>query len=557
MRGWTAARLTGDEIRRVAVTLRNLDDVPGCKVTYFDTPVGEFVACAEWPDNCGDTALIKEITDGVATKSRNVPAYAPHTTGNLYPYQQEGVEFLLESGGALLCDEMGLGKTRQALVAAWKLQQHNALPVFIVAPRYTRESWRRELLTLGMIDDPDELWVLEGRAATKPQWEAPFWFAHYEILKSWASTLNLAPMRCAAVIFDEAHWIKNGRSQRGKAASFLRSRTSTVFALTGTPFANRPSELWNLLQVVQGPKSWGSPIDFRERYCGAYRGEYGWVDGGVTHGAELKKRLETVYLRRTKVNAGIELPTLVREPVYADFTTAERKKHDEAMLGMRLADLLKFIDSGAGSRQTLALMTRLRKLTSSAKARMTAAFVLGLLEQDESTVVFTWQRAMAERLAKAIAKAQAVTPYLVHGGYTDKDRVERITEFTETSGPAVLIATIDSLKEGVTLTKANHVVLHDLAWRPTDLLQAEARIHRIGQTKMCGSHWMMVADSIDTIFARAFCTKASLLKDALGIDEIDTMAQHLGFAAAGQSASDGWMETEAARLLHEWKRGAR
>lgn len=448
--------------------------------------------------------------------------------------------------------------TRQALITSWMHQQKTGLPVFIVAPRYTRESWRRELMTLGMIDEPDELWVLEGRKATRPQWHAPFWFSHYEILKDWASTLNLAPKRNAAIIFDEAHWLKNGRSKRGKAAAFLRTRTNTIFALTGTPMANRPSELWNILQTIQGPKSWGSPIEFRRRYSGAYRTDFGWQDGGATMVDELRTRLESVYLRRTKAEVGLELPSLVRSPAYVDFSDAERKRHDKAVQGMGMDELLRFIESGAGSKRTLELMTKLRKMTSKAKISVTADIATGMLDQGESVLVFAWQRETVNKLAALIRDRRKKGKiegevFSVHGGETDAYRVQSIGAFREISGPSALVATLDSLKEGVTLTKANHVIMHDLAWRPTDLLQGEARIHRIGQEKMCVSHWVMVKDSIDTLFARAFCTKAELMKETLGISAVDTMAQQLGFAAAGQTATQGWMSQEAENLIQGWR----
>ena len=556
--GWSAARIEASELLDLQSLLEDLEDIPGVDVLHAQSG-GAYV---EWPDNCAELDGVKALCEyGDIPRTHRRPVSEPRgfmAGETLYPYQKEGVKFLLDAGGGLLCDEMGLGKTRQALVTAWMHQQRSGEPVFIVAPRYTRESWRRELTTLGMIDDPDELWVLEGRKAIRPQWDAPFWFAHYEILKDWASTLNLAPKRNAAIIFDEAHWLKNGRSKRGKAAAFLRTRTRTVFALTGTPMANRPSELWNILQTIHGPKSWGSPIDFRRRYCGAYRTDYGWQDGGATMTDELRTRLESVYLRRTKAEVGLELPSLIRAPAYVDFSDAERKRHDKAIQGMNIDELLRFIESGAGSKRTLELMTKLRKMTSRAKLSTTADIATGMLDQGESVLVFAWQRETVNKLATLIRDRRKKGKidgevFSVHGGETDAHRVQSIDTFRQISGPSALVATLDSLKEGVTLTKASHVVMHDLAWRPTDLLQGEARIHRIGQTKMCVSHWVMVQNSIDTLFARAFCTKAELMKETLGISAVDVMAQQLGFAAAGQTATQGWMSQEAENLIQGWR----
>jgi SWI/SNF-related matrix-associated actin-dependent regulator 1 of chromatin subfamily A len=61
----------------------------------------------------------------------------------LYPFQQDGVEFIESCGGrALVADEMGLGKTIQAL--AW-LQMHPELrPAVVVVPAVAKLKWAKE-----------------------------------------------------------------------------------------------------------------------------------------------------------------------------------------------------------------------------------------------------------------------------------------------------------------------------------------------------------------------------------------------------------------------------
>jgi len=59
----------------------------------------------------------------------------------------------------------------------------------------------------------------------------------------------------------------------------------------------------------------------------------------------------------------------------------------------------------------------------------------------------------------------------------------------------VLAATIGSLSVGVTLTAARHVVFNDLSWVPGDNLQAEKRIHRIGQKNACTAHYIEASET--------------------------------------------------------------
>src|SRR5436309_6137192 len=63
-----------------------------------------------------------------------------------YPYQLEGIAFLMPRQSALLADEMGLGKTMQAILAL-RLLFHAGLiqRVLIVCPKSLVSNWAREL----------------------------------------------------------------------------------------------------------------------------------------------------------------------------------------------------------------------------------------------------------------------------------------------------------------------------------------------------------------------------------------------------------------------------
>ena len=73
------------------------------------------------------------------------------------------------------------------------------------------------------------------------------------------------------LIFDEAHFIKNYRSQRSRYASRLVREAPddpVACALTGTPLTSRPRDLFPILELIDHPlgKSFRT---FAERYCDA------------------------------------------------------------------------------------------------------------------------------------------------------------------------------------------------------------------------------------------------------------------------------------------------
>jgi len=55
----------------------------------------------------------------------------------------------------------------------------------------------------------------------------------------------------AAVVVDEAHYIKNPETRRGQAAATWCRRAPYVLFLTGTPMENRLSEFGNLVDYLQ------------------------------------------------------------------------------------------------------------------------------------------------------------------------------------------------------------------------------------------------------------------------------------------------------------------
>lgn len=472
----------------------------------------------------------------------------------LYEHQTEAAQWLVHQRGGLLADEMGLGKTAAAIVAAETLRERErpGASTLIIAPRYTKVSWRNELLAMGAIASEDEFCAVEGTDINSDVFDptANYWFCHYEILNAWATRFVTNPRgRPITAILDEAHWVKNGRTKRAKGALAAAGVSSFRILLTGTPMANRTSELWNLLQLVTGKRAWGSPLEFRQRYCGAVRGAYGWQDVAPTNTGELRERMESVYLRREKSDAGIKLPPLGRQAIYARASQADYKRH--AKLVAQLGDLRSVLDSGAYGQDTLRVLTKLRALTSKAKRRTTLECIRSIIDQGESAVVFTWTRETAEILWTAFQDPrERGYGYVVHGGMPQELREEYVDTFQKgLAGPSVLFATMDSLKEGVTLHNANHVLIHDISWVPADVLQAEARVHRIGQTKGCTSTWVLLEDSFDELVAALVIRKAQEMSSVLDIEGASSAAEELGLASFAEVS----LEEEAERLMTVWR----
>ena len=130
---------------------------------------------------------------------------------DLFPFQQEGVDFLKWNNAALLCDEMGLGKTAQTLVAA-----DTGAPVMIVCPASLKSNWAAEAKT--WMTNP-KIEVLSGMDSFR--WAEPgeVLITNYELLPQ--GQFSEDPLPNTIMVADEAHYLKNRRARRTKLFSAL------------------------------------------------------------------------------------------------------------------------------------------------------------------------------------------------------------------------------------------------------------------------------------------------------------------------------------------------
>src|SRR6187397_2810955 len=251
----------------------------------------------------------------------------------LFPHQIDGVAFLLGRRRAILADDMGLGKTRQSIVSLRHLTPGGHR--LVVCPASIKRNWAREIAIVA----PDStVLVIEGTAPAAPT--AEWVVINYDILAGHIDQLLRVPW--AALVFDEAHYLKNHTSARSRLARQLTVGASAnaaqplaVQLLTGTPLTSRPRDLFVLLQLVGHPLG-RSFLAFARRYCAAEKGEYGWKTGGASNIEELTVQLHGVMLRRSKDDV-LSLPPKLRAwlPVVVDPGTGARaiKKVFELLAG--------------------------------------------------------------------------------------------------------------------------------------------------------------------------------------------------------------------------------
>lgn len=166
----------------------------------------------------------------------------------LYKHQEEGIKFLLSRKGCVLADDMGLGKSIQSIIAAL---ESGAKKILVVAPSSAKINWEREINVFC-----DDTAIVEGK-----KWNhAKFTIINFDILKNFYTLPDgkkrnegepqqilrreLSNTGFDLVIIDEAHYLKNNESIRGKIMVELCTKynVARTWLLTGTPVANRPMD---------------------------------------------------------------------------------------------------------------------------------------------------------------------------------------------------------------------------------------------------------------------------------------------------------------------------
>jgi hypothetical protein len=448
----------------------------------------------------------------------------------------------------LLADEPGLGKTAQALLAA---QVAGAYPLLCVVPNVVKTNWAREAQQW----TPNRsVSVIHGDGHTIDGF-ADIHVVNYEVLDRHVGWIGEHGFR--GVVVDEAHYIKNKKSQRSQQVIEVSQRVRRriarplLMALTGTPLINDIDDfraIWEFL---------------------------GWIEEKRV-GDDLMAALEET----DRTPADHSFYPAARQAVI-DLGIVRRKKIDVAsdIPARRVADLPVELEGSVGRSIAEAEQKLAQRLVGRYQAalehRRTGAAVLDedgidhelvrrvaereVAESDENTTgdnVFTMVRKIgqaktelaadyAAQLARSAGKVVFFAKHLdvmdtaeqvfaqrglrytsIRGGQATKARTEAIDAFVNDPDVSIIVCSLTAAGVGINLQVASNVVLAELSWTNAEQTQAIDRVHRIGQTEPVTAWRIIAAQTIDAKIAELIDAKAGLAARALdgaGEDETSTV----------------------------------
>ena len=267
--------------------------------------------------------------------------------GTLREYQHYGLDWLagLYANGTngILADEMGLGKTIQtiALLAHLAVEHEVWGPHLVVVPTSVMLNWEMEFKKfLPGFKVLTYYGNIEERLAKRKGWlDQDRWnvvITSYQLVLADAAKFKRRPWHY--LVLDEAHHIKNFRSQRWQTLLTFRSRARLL--LTGTPLQNNLTELWSLMFFLM-------PTDENDGESTGFAGLQdftSWfkkpVDQIMEQGRDtmdeeakalvnqLHKILRPYLLRRLKADVEKQMPGKYEHVVYCKLSKRQRYLYD-------------------------------------------------------------------------------------------------------------------------------------------------------------------------------------------------------------------------------------
>lgn len=485
-----------------------------------------------------------------------------HLKKDLFDFQKEGIAYVISRNNrALIGDEMGLGKTPQGIGWAQYLAPHR--PVLVICTASLKYNWAKEIKN--WVNNPT-IYVLEGTPSKNKNHMQIFDYEYlyhqgsesniyiivnYNVLPNeynkyvdeegkkvkqeikytgWVDFLKRAEIQVA--ILDEVQNIKNKEAQRSVATYNLCKNIPYILALSGTPIENKPIEFYNVLNLLN-PFQFSNKLDFAIKYCGAVHNGFGWDFSGATNLKELHKLVSSsIMIRRLKSEVLTQLPPKMRSIVDIDIDNRkEYKKAETDIIGwLRKNGNIEKADT-AKKAEALVKINVLMQLSLQGKIKNCIDWIHTYLETNRKLVVFVTHRKTIDILLKEFghaAKSKTGIAVEVDGSVSSKVRQEYVDLFQTNDRCRLFIGNIIAASAGITLTEAADTCFIELAMVPGLHLQAEDRVHRIGQLaeSVC-AYYLIARGTFEEDVAQLLSEKYNIIKATLdGVDLTDEEIKH-------------------------------
>lgn len=515
-----------------------------------------------------DEQVYENATIDVTTKIPDidiskVPFYVKDG-GTLYQHQQDFMKYGIyreikgNLSGFLCCDDQGLGKSLEATNLAifnqkqygfqhclviccvnsskynWvkDISEHtgeNYIP-YILGSRLQKKSGRIQFL--GGKEKFEDLTNLKMYGAKKGGNPLPFFLIlnveairykegrKYPIADRLIELINQRYI--SMIVIDEVHKNLSPTSQQGKQMLRIKktiSENPLWLPLSGTPITKKPLDLFLPLRLINA-HGYNSYYMWAKDYC-LYGGFGGHEIVGYKNIPRLKAQLQANMIRRLKDDV-LDLPPKIRYTEYVDNTPYQERLYERTAAG-----LIRQQEEIVKSLNPLSKFLRLRQVNGNpelvepncyitdpgyiqknAKLQRLMELLEEIHERNEKVVIFSnWVESL-RTLYRFVSKKYKTCCFT--GTMKDADRQKHKEVFLTNPEYTVMMGTFGALGTTHTLTVARNEIMYDEPWNPSDKVQAEDRIYRIGTKESVNIYTLITRDTVDDRVHDILYTKSGI-----------------------------------------------
>ena len=440
--------------------------------------------------------------------------YQPHQ------YQKRATQYIIDNRYCALFLDMGLGKTVSTLTAIDILKNDylEIDKVLVIAPKSVAlNTWSGETAKWDHLRKL-RISVAMGTAAQRTkaiERDADIYVTNRDNVKWIVDYFKKEPWPFDTVVLDESSSFKNPSSQRFKALRKIRPQLRRVIELTGTPSPNGLMDLW--------PQIW--LLDMGERLgrtLGSYRSEFftaGRRNGAVVYdwiarpGARqrISKRLADISMSM-QASDYLDMPDVIDGGLTLALPPDEMRDYQ----AFQKEQLMQLDNTDIEAVTAAALTNKLLQYTGGAlyddqhnwhevsTAKLEA--LQDIVEStDESVLIYYQYQSEKDRILKMLPDAVTFTgePELLESWNAGKIRL--------------MLAHPASVAYGLNMQAGGHIIVwYTPTWNLELYMQANARLHRQGQTKPVVIYHLIASGTIDERVMQALNCKngsqAALLK---------------------------------------------
>ncbi|MGG1643020.1 DEAD/DEAH box helicase [Paenibacillus sp. NRS-1782] len=434
-----------------------------------------------------------------------------------HQYQDYATERILDTPYIALLLEMGLGKTVSTLTAIDLLlnEYFEAGRVLVIAPlRVAEDTWAREVEKWDHLKHLRISKVLGSAAVRRKalKADADLYVINRENVE-WLVSEYGTKWPFDTVVIDELSSFKNHQSKRFRALRRIRPMVKRLIGLTGTPAPNGLMDLWAPVYLLdQGDRLGKTVTSFRDRYFVP-----GERDGHVVYKwHEKKEAQERIYEAISDIAVSMKAEDWLELPERIDRIVDIRLSSKAQELYEKLEEdlLITFRDADVVASTAAVLSNKLLQMASGAvydedkgvklihDAKLDALEDIIEAANGKPVMVFYNFKHSLARIQQRFQQARILRK--------GKDGAEDIRTWNNDEIPLLLLHP-KSAGHGLNLqdSSCQTVVWFDQIWSLEENQQANARVHRQGQTRRIVVMRLVAAGTMDEDAVAALERKAS------------------------------------------------